>query len=65
MLHFFIEIKSKIDSRKLYALIGRDGINVTDLGDIVLVYGEANIEHLTSVLYYCASFGDIKATINH
>lgn len=55
----YAEIKHPIDSRKLYDTIG---MNVTDMGDITLVYGEpADIPFVVSVLIqYGASLIQIR-----
>ena len=65
LVHIFIEVKGKIDSRKLYALIEQDGINLTDLGDVVLVYGDCYAMQASQIVYNCALFGEVKATITH
>jgi len=65
LVHIFIEISGKIDSRKLYELIEQDGINLTDMGDTVLVYGDCYALQASQIVYNCALFGEVKATITH
>lgn len=55
----YAEIKRPIDSRRLYDTIG---MNVTDMGDTVLVYGEpANPVYVVAILIeYGASLIQIR-----
>lgn len=65
LVHIFIEIKGKIDSRKLYELIEQNGINLTDMGDSVLVYGDCYLAQALQVVYNCALYGNIKVELTH
>lgn len=61
MVEISIEVKGKIDSRALWSLIEPYGVNLTDLGNVSLVYGTVKDFHeATDVIVYCALFGDIK-----
>ena len=61
MANLNVEIKGPIDSKKLWALIERYGVNLTDLGNIVLVYGEVDQKDATDIIAYCGLFGDITS----
>ena len=64
MVAISIEIKGKIDSKALWSLIERYGVNLTDLGNVSLVYGSVKDFHdATDVIVYCALFGDIKTSV--
>ena len=65
LVHIFIEISGKIDSRKLYELIQQDGINLTDMGDTVLVYGDCYALQASQIVYNCALYGNIKVELTH
>ena len=62
-LDVFIDIRERINSRVLWEYLEDTGINVTDLGTNVLVYGTIELENLTTVLTTCLEFGDAIATI--
>ena len=59
MKHLYAVVKGPFDSKKLWSLISRYDVNVTDLGDTVLVYGDVDIHDATDVLAFCSLFGDI------
>ena len=65
LVHFFIEISGKINSLELYELIKQDGVNLTDLGDYTLVYGDAYIAQALQIVYNCALYGNIKVELTH
>ena len=65
MVEISIEIKGKIDSRALWSLIEKYGVNLTDLGNVSLVYGTVKDFHeATDVVVYCALFGNIKTDVH-
>lgn len=59
----WIEIKGEIDSPLLWSLIKGYGLNLTDLIDKSLVYGECSYSVASRVIAICARFGDISASI--
>lgn len=59
MKHLCATIKGPFDSKKLWSLISRYNVNLTDLGDTVLVYGDVNIHDAADVLAFCSLFGEI------
>ena len=59
----WIEIKGEIDSPLLWSLIKGYGLNLTDLIDKSLVYGECSYSVANRVIAICARFGDISASI--
>ena len=64
MVDIQIEIRGNIDSKALWSLIKRYGVNLTDLGNVSLVYGTVKDFHdATDVIVYCALFGDIKTDV--
>lgn len=64
MVDIQIEIRGNIDSKALWSLIKRYGVNLTDLGNVSLVYGTVKDFHdATDVVVYCALFGDIKTDV--
>lgn len=63
MANLNVEIKGPFDSKKLWALIERYGVNLTDLGNIVLVYGEVDVHDATDIIAYCSLFGDIESNL--
>lgn len=71
MVDFYVEIKGQIDSRALWdALCAFDHyeethqhvINVTDLGNRTLVYGNLPFLQAAAVVGICEQFGETKAT---
>ena len=62
-LDVFIDIRERINSRALWAMLEDTGINITDLGTNTLVYGTIELADLTTVLTTCLEFGDAIATI--
>ena len=57
-LDIFIEIKGKFDSRELWTAIEHTGVNLTDVGDCVLVYGNTTHANLAPIITTCAAFGE-------
>lgn len=53
MVKFYIEMKGGFDSKPLWNKIGRKGINVTDTGEKVLVYGTAPYIEYVLICYQC------------
>lgn len=62
MFSIIIKIDGKIDSRKLWSQLKDYGVNVTDLGDYSLIYGDVNFVALISIMGFCAAFDKIKIT---
>lgn len=61
----FVKIVGKIDGKQLFELVEQFGMNVTDLMEETLVYGECYMEQASRVLYHCALFGNIMAEVTH
>lgn len=59
MKQLYAVIKGPFDSKKLWSLISKYKVNLTDLGNTVLVYGDVNIHDAADVLAFCSLFGDI------
>ena len=60
MTQLMVEIKGPFDSKKLWSLIEKYGVNLTDLGQIVLVYGDLSFTDAVDVIAFCSMFGEIK-----
>ena len=61
----FIQIKGRIDSKELYAAVEKYGINVTDIGDSCVVYGDCTLDEASRVVYVCGLYGDVTVEIKH
>lgn len=61
----FIKIHGEINSRELYELLAPYGMNVTDCGEMTLIYGEAKQADIGQIVFKAALFGDISAEITH
>lgn len=59
MKQLYAVIKGPFDSKKLWSLISKYKVNLTDLGNTVLVYGDVNIHDAADVLAFCSMFGEI------
>lgn len=60
MKQLYAVVQGPFDSKELYERIaGLGKVNVTDLGDKVLVYGDVAIEAAGPILDACASYGDV------
>lgn len=62
MAYLLVEIKGPIDSRKLWGLISRYGINVTDLDDKVIVHGDTSFHDHVDIVSLCSLFGELTYT---
>jgi hypothetical protein len=63
-MRLFITIKGPIDSLILWSLIEKYKPNLTDLGDIIYIYGDFNITTSAKIISYCALFGDLKIELS-
>ena len=61
----FIRISGQIDSRGLYECVKQMGMNVTDLADMTLVYGDCDVDDVMELVCICWSYGDVTAEISH
>lgn len=53
----------KIESLELYKMVEPLKLNVTDMIDEVLLYGDVSLENLDYVDYVCHKFGSSEITI--
>ena len=53
----------RIESLELYKMVEPLQLNVTDLIDKVLLYGDVSLEQLDYVDYTCHKFGAVEITI--
>ena len=58
MAYLYVEIKGPLDSKKLWGLLSGYGVNVTDLIEVVLVYGRVDYYIYKEVLAICQTFGE-------
>lgn len=63
-MRLFITIKGPIDSLMLWSLIEKYKPNLTDLGDIIYIYGDFNITTASRIIFCCALFGDLKIELS-
>lgn len=61
----FVQIIGPINSRELWGLVEPFGMNLTDMGEKILVYGECYLETASRVIFHCALYGDVMAEITH
>ena len=64
MCEFYIEIKDKIDSKKLWSLIKNKNIHLTDLGDKVYIYGKTNFIEFSRILKKCSDVGRFVCSVS-
>lgn len=62
MFNIVIKIDGKIDSRKLWSQLKDYGVNLTDLGDYSLIYGDVNFVTLIGIMGFCSAFDKIEVT---
>lgn len=59
-MNVWIQINGEINSRGLWSIIGKYGVNVTDLGKSTFVYGDcADGDIADTILSVCRSFGSV------
>ena len=62
MFNIIIKIDGKIDSRKLWSQLKDYGVNLTDLGDYSLIYGDVNFVTLIGIMGFCSTLDKIEVT---
>lgn len=62
MLSIIIKIDGRIDSKGLWKQIEDYGVNLTDLGDYSLIYGDVNFVTLVGIMGFCSAFDKIEIT---
>lgn len=63
-MHLFIEINGNIDSRSLWQLIERYKVNLTDLEDKSLVYGDVSSYDALEIIACCSLYGKLKIELS-
>lgn len=63
MVHIYVEIKGPIDSLMLWELIKDYKLNLTDLGEVIMVYGDCGYINAGSIVSKCALFGDLTVKV--
>ena len=58
MKHLYAVIKGPFDSKKLWSLISHYGVNLTDLDNVVYVYGDVGLSDACSIIVLCSIFGE-------
>ena len=59
-MYFDVALKNCTDSRALYLEVKKYGLNVTDLGHTVYVYGQIDEEDEDTLIRICVRYGDIE-----
>lgn len=62
MLSIIIKIDGRIDSKGLWKQIEDYGVNLTDLGDYSLIYGDVSFVTLVGIMGFCSTFDKIEIT---
>lgn len=62
-VHLYIEIQGTIDSLMLWELIESYKLNLTDLGKVVLIYGDCSYINAGQIISKCALFGNLTVKI--
>ena len=65
VLSIFAEIQSSIDSMALYTELEPYRLNVTDMINKTVAYGNIELEYLNVVQYILLKYGANKITINN
>lgn len=63
MVHINVTIKGKIDSKELWEDIKRYDVNVTDMGEVTFVHGEASMYDSMFIIDICRKYGDINSEV--
>ncbi len=56
-------VKGGFDSQELWETIGDDGMNVTDMGDTVWIYGSTSLNSLVPLIRICSRYGELGGGI--
>lgn len=59
MVYINVTIKGKIDSKELWEDIKRYNVNVTDVGEVTFVHGEASMYDSMFIIDICRKYGEI------
>ena len=63
MVYINVTIKGKIDSKELWDDIKGYDVNVTDLGEVTFVYGQATMYDSMFIIDICRKYGDISTEV--
>ena len=63
MVYINVTIKGKIDSKELWDDIKGCDVNVTDLGEVTFVYGQASMYDSMFIIDICRKYGDISTEV--
>lgn len=63
MVYINVTIKGKIDSKQLWEDIKRYDVNVTEMGEITFVHGEASMYDSMFIIDICHKYGDITSEV--
>jgi hypothetical protein len=59
MVYINVTIKGKIDSKELWEDIKRYNVNVTEVGEVTFVHGEASMYDSMFIIDICRKYGEI------
>lgn len=60
----FVQIIGKIDSKSLWEIVEPFGMNLTDMGEKSLVYGDCELEEAKEIVFFCSLYGDTMTEIS-
>jgi len=63
MVYVNVQINGKIDSNELWNDVKRYDINVTDLGEMTMVYGKVSMYDSMFIIDICRKYGDITSEV--
>lgn len=63
MVYVNVQINGKIDSKELWNDVKRYDINVTDLGEMTMVYGKVSMYDSMFIIDICRKYGDITSEV--
>ena len=65
-LCYFITITGEFNSKELYEILLKFGdVNLIDMGDKSIIFGEAPAFQTSQIVYHCSLFGSIEAELHH
>ena len=59
MVYINVTIKGKINSKELWEDIKRYNVNVTEVGEVTFVHGEASMYDSMFIIDICRKYGEI------
>lgn len=63
LVNLYVEMPPNVDSKIIWNDVEIYGVNVTDVINMILIYGQSSMLNALEVLAILAKYGDFKATI--